>query len=170
LDQGFRPSPAGAAVAARGPGPFRAAGIDPWGRRRTATPEAGRQARGSGDAGFLVSWLIRLVVVLALVAVGLFELAAVLFAKVAASDTAVQAVEEAGFTYRNVRDLHRAEAAAVAKAAAGGAVFDGLTIDPQAQTATVTVHKQARTLVIGHLDAFEKITTARSTETVPLPR
>lgn len=133
-------------------------------------PAAWRPAgRGRSDAAFIVSWLIRLVVVLALAAAALFEVATVMFARVSASDTASKAAEEAGFVYRSTADLRRAEVAAREEAAAGGAVLDRLTINAQARTATVTLHKRAKTLVMGRFEAFEKYTTATATETAPLP-
>jgi hypothetical protein len=140
----------------------------------TAAPLAARARhaayRPRRDAGFLVTWPVRIVVVLALAALALFEVASLLFARFSASDMAVKATEEARFVYRNMGDLQRAQAAASEKAADGGAVLDTLTIDDQAQTATVTLHKRANTLVIERFDVFRKYVTATSTETAPLPR
>lgn len=122
-----------------------------------------------GEAGLVISWLVRLVVVLVAAGLLLVEVAGVLIARLSAADTAAKAAQEAGFAYRSSADLQRATQAAQEKVESEGAVFDGLTLDPAARTATVSVHKEAKTLVVQHIPPLREYATAAATETTPLP-
>jgi hypothetical protein len=131
---------------------------------------AGRAPRrGGDDTGLVISWLVRLVVAFALGGLVLFEIGGVLISRITAADTAAKAAEEAGFAYRDTGDYQRARAAAQEKVESEGATLDELTIDPQSRTATVKVHKTAKTFVIQHIDVLVKYTIASATETTPLP-
>jgi hypothetical protein len=121
------------------------------------------------DAGFVVSWLIRLVVVLVIAAVPLFEVAGVMIARLTASETATKAAQEAGFAYTRSPDQQQAEAAARAVTDAEGATLDSVVVDPAARTVTVVVHKQARTLLVHRIKPLSEYATATATETTPLP-
>ena len=132
---------------------------------RPATP----RRRFRDDAGLVISWLIRLVVALVIGALILFEIGGVLISRITAADTAAKSAEEAGFAYRDTGDYQRARAAAQQKAQSQGATLDELTIDPDARTVTVKLHKTAKTFVIQHIDVLAKYTIASATETTPLP-
>lgn len=124
---------------------------------------------GRREAGFVVSWLIRLVVVLVLAAVVLFEVAGVMIARVTAAETATKAAQEAGFAYTRSPDQQQAQAAARAVVEAEGATLDSVVVDPAARIVTVTLHKQARTLLVHRIRQLSEYATATATETTPLP-
>jgi hypothetical protein len=121
------------------------------------------------DDGLVFSWLIRLVVVLVVVALLLFEAGSVLLSRVTASDTAAKAAQEAGFDYRAGGDVNRARQ--VAQQIATGAGFEMVTfaIDPVARTTTVTVRKEAKTLFIQYIGPLRRYRTASATEITQLP-
>jgi Tfp pilus assembly protein PilX len=134
--------------------------------------QAPRSSQGPLDrreAGFVVSWLIRLVVVLAIAAVALFEVAGVMIARVSAAETARVAAQEAGFAYKKAGNLQLAQTAARAEADKGKAMLDSVVVNPQAATVTVTLHKQATTLLIHRIKPLSGYATATATETTPLP-
>ncbi|MGH2721311.1 MAG: hypothetical protein ACRDJO_06870 [Actinomycetota bacterium] len=124
---------------------------------------------GRREAGFIVSWLIRLVVVLVAAAVVLFEVAGVMIARVTAAETATKAAQEAGFAYTKNPDLQQARAAAGAVAVAEGTTLDSVVVDPAARTVTVTLHKPATTLLVHRIKQLSEYATATATETTPLP-
>lgn len=117
----------------------------------------------------VVSWLLKVVLGLAVAGLILFEVVGVVLARGTAEDTAAKAAQDAGFTYRDTGDVKRAEATAKAYAENEGAEFISLSVDEEARTTTVTVRKKARTFFIQYIGPLKKYTSSTGTQSAPLP-
>lgn len=124
---------------------------------------------GRSDRGIVVSWLLKVSLVLVVIGLLLFEVVGVVVANGTASETARSAAQEAGFRYRDTSNVERARDTAREFVEREGAEFVSLAVDPRDRKISVTVRKEARTLFIQNIDALEKYTTATATQSAPLP-
>lgn len=126
--------------------------------------------RIADDRGVIIGWLVRIMVILALLATIVYEGGTVLLANFSASDAASAAAGEANFVFRDTRDYRSAEQAArdeVAKHT--GVTYKSFQIDTVARTVSVEVHKEAHTLFMQRIRAFRKYTSIDAKETKPFP-
>lgn len=124
-------------------------------------------AQDSGQ--IVIGWLAKVIVGLLVVGLVLFEVVGVLVARGTAADTASKAAQEAGFTYRDSRDVRRAEQTARSFVEKEGGEFISFSVDTRDRTATVTVRRVAKTFFIHRIGALKKYTIATSTQSSPLP-
>jgi hypothetical protein len=124
---------------------------------------------GRSDRGIVVSWLLKVSLVLVVIGVLLFEVVGVVVANGTASETARNAAQEAGFRYRDTSNAELARDTAREFVEKEGAEFVSLEIDPRDRRISVTVRKEAQTLFIQNIAALKKYTTATTTQSAPLP-
>ena len=133
---------------------------EPFGPAERAAAERG---------GIVIGWLMRLVVMLAIVALAAYEGGAVIVAHVQSDTAATDVSEEAALAYAHSNDADQARAVADAKATSEGAVVVAFSIDAARKNITVTVEKTARTLFLQRMSFSRKWTDARTTRTQPIP-
>jgi hypothetical protein len=121
-----------------------------------------RSGRLSAERGDIIgSWLLQLLVFLAVVAFVAFEVITVVVTTVRLDETAREVARAARDEYRAVRSLDRSTAVAAEVAAAHGAEVVGVTED--GDDLVVELRKQAPTLVIHRIGVLDDLTTANAT-------
>lgn len=118
--------------------------------------------------GIVIDWLIKLIVILVVAGVVLFEVVAVVLVKATAADTASKAAQEAGFTYRDTRDEKRARQTAKDFVENEGTTLTGFAVDNEAEVIRVQGRKEAKTLFIHRFEFFQRFVVAEVTETAPI--
>lgn len=126
--------------------------------------------RLNDDRGFIAIWLIKLAIPFAIIAFLLLEVGGAVISRTQAQDLAGQAATEANIAYFNARTFETAEARAKEFVQMNGMTFESLTIDPNAQTLSVTVAKQAPSLVLKRFAATRRFTDIHVTQSVPIRR
>lgn len=125
--------------------------------------------RGAERGGIVTGWLLKIVLVSALVGVALFEAGAVVFATLQASNAATSAANEAVATYARAHDARAARADAERLAAREGAVVISFSADASGaggqSRVTVVVEKRAHTLFIQKIGPLRRYTRARAGST-----
>lgn len=120
------------------------------------------------DRGQVSSWLVKLLVGMAIVGFIVIEFGSVLINRVQAADIAGQAATEAGLVYSNRRNIDAAEKRAEEFCEQNGAEFVDLAVNEQEDTISVTLRKEASTRVLHRIDALEGIIEVTVTESAPL--
>lgn len=123
----------------------------------------------ASEAGIVLDWLVKVVVILVVVGVALFELGAIVLVRATAADTAAKAGQEAGFNYRGTGDVERAKEAAKEITDKEGAVLVSFSVDVERNVTITTVSKRSKSIFIHRIGALEKYTVATSTQEVPIP-
>ncbi len=123
----------------------------------------------ASESGIVLDWLIKLVVILVVVGVALFELGAIVLVRATAADTASKAGQEAGFTYRGTGSVERAKESAEEIAEKEGATLVSFSVDTQRNITVTTVRKRSKSIFIHRIGFLEKYTEATSTQEVPMP-
>lgn len=126
-------------------------------------------SRAMERGGIVIGWLMRLVVSLAIVAVGAYEGGAVIVAHVQSDSAATDVAEEAALAYAHAHDVDQARTAAEDKATTEGATLVRFSVDAGAKTVTVRVEKKARTLFLQRLSFTKKWAVAGTTRSQPVP-
>jgi hypothetical protein len=112
-----------------------------------------RRDRGS----IVIGWLTKLVVVLAVVGVILFDVISVSVARVSAEDDASQAAEAAGFEWRATHSVQQAYDAAVQSLPSDSESIPpkSFTIDSEG-TVRLTVKRVTRTMIANHIGPLKR--------------
>lgn len=131
-----------------------------------------RIAEGTrGDTGQIISrWLLKIVLLVAIVAVVAIEGGSVVINRLQAQDIADQAAAEAGITYAASGSLEQTQTAAEQFVSREGADFIDLRVDTAGGSVSVTVEKRAETRIVKRIGALRKFTVVRTTGTAPLRR
>jgi hypothetical protein len=134
-----------------------------WGAAASAgRASAGRAAPGGTSPGergdVITSWLLRLVVTMAVLGLLTYEALAIVVTGVALDDSAREVARAARDEYRGARSLDRATTIAGAVAGTHGAQVTSVTEDGDALV--IDLQKSAPTLVVHHLGPFEGLRTA----------
>ena len=119
--------------------------------------------------GIVIGWLVRLIVTLAIVALAVFEAGAIIIAHVQSDTAATDVSEEAALAYAHSHDADQARAAADAKAKDEGAIVTAFSVDTTGKAVTVTVEKDARTIILRHLSFARRWGDVKTTRTQPIP-
>jgi hypothetical protein len=122
------------------------------------------------DRGIVINWLVKVALAFIIVGLILFEIGAVVIVRTTAGETASKAAIEAGFRYRDTRDVNRAADVAREYVERQGAEFISYSVDPDGTTSTVSVRKRAKTLFIQRIEPLKKFTVANATESSPIAR
>jgi len=117
--------------------------------------------RERGD--IVIGWLLKLVISLAIVGLVAFEGGAIVVARVQADGTANDVANEAAIVYARGANAEAAEKAAEAEAAHAGVTLVRFDVAPDGRSISVTVEKDAKTLVLQRISATRSWTEARST-------
>lgn len=121
-----------------------------------------RSSRWSAERGDIIgSWLLQLLVFLAVVAFVAFEVITVVVTSVRLDETAREVARAARDEYRAVRSLDRTTAVAAEVAAAHGAEVVAVTED--GDDLVVELRKQAPTLVVHRIGVLDDLTMANAT-------
>jgi hypothetical protein len=116
----------------------------------------------SGD--IITSWLVQLLVFLAVVAFVAFEVISVVVTNVRLDETAREVARAARDEYRAVHSLDRATSVAEEVAATYDA--EVVTVTEDGDELVVELHKQAPTLVIHRIGVLDDLTTASATSRI----
>lgn len=140
-----------------------------------ARPARSRTRRGRGglsivrdERGQVASWLIKLLVALAIVGFLAIEFGAVVINRLQTQDVADQTAAEAGIVYVDQRSEDAAADRAEEFAEDNNAKFIGLDVDTRRGEMLATVEKTAGTRVIQRIGALRGLVTARATGEAPL--
>lgn len=121
------------------------------------------------ERGIITSWLVKVVLTVAVAGFVLLEVGAVVFNILQTRDVADQAAAEAGITYlANNGSLQSAEERAREFVEDSGVKLLELRTDPAARTITVVVEKRASTRVVHRIDALKDMTVVKATGSAPL--
>jgi uncharacterized membrane protein len=122
--------------------------------------------RQTGAVGMMI--MIWLVVVL-LVGLTAIDAGSIAFTKFRLADVASSASTQAANAFRANPNVaiacQAAEASIAAEDASAKLVKKGCVIDPQSGAVTITVRKDAQTIIASHLSFTKKFTRVRATET-----
>lgn len=140
---------------------------------RTMTDNQPRRTRGGptivrDEGGQVASWLIKLLLIVAVVGFLVIEFGAVVVNRLQVQDVADQTAAEAGIVYVDRRSQDAAVERAEEFAQDNGAEFVELTVDERQRVIRVTVTKQASTRVLHRIDLFEGLVDARAEGQAPL--
>lgn len=137
-------------------------------------PAIGAGAAGGDDArvhrsaaergGMITSWLLQLLVLLALVGLVVYEILAVVVTSARIDETAREVARAARDEYRAAGSLDRASAVATLVAA----TYDAEVVDvsEDGDGLVIELSKQAPTLLVHRIGAFGDLTTARASSRV----
>ena len=112
---------------------------------------------GRDRGSIVIGWLTKLIVVLAVVGVMLFDGLSVTAARVGAADDANQAAQAAGFEWRNTHDVQQAYQAAL-----DSLPSDSESIPPKSFVIDTTgavrlvVHRLTRTMLVQHIGPLKR--------------
>jgi Flp pilus assembly protein TadG len=119
------------------------------------------------ERGFVVSFILRTIIVFVLLAVTAYEVGQIVLADVAASKAASVAAQAAATNYSSTKSFQKAQDAAVAAALdsnSGAEVQLPIKIAPNG-AATVTVTMTATTLIVGKVSFLKHLGVRQATET-----
>ena len=119
------------------------------------------------ERGFVVSFILRTIIVFVLLAVTAYEVGQVVLADVAASKAASVAAQAAATNYSSTKSFQKAQDAAVAAALESNSSAEvqlPIKIAPDGE-ATVTVTISATTLVVGKISFLKHWGMRQATET-----
>jgi hypothetical protein len=128
------------------------------------TRAGAEHALRSDRGGIVTGWLLKLVLSFAILGLVVYEAGAVVLSRVQVDQIAIDAARDAGFSYGKDGSTAKAEQTAAAHAARNGAAVVDFRVDRQNETVTVTVRKNASTLVIHRLGFLEGLTEAETTQ------
>lgn len=115
-------------------------------------------------AGIITGWLFKIVLSLAILGVALFEAGSVILAKVSVDRIAIEAADEAGLEYGRTRSSTKAQQ--IAERVAGrqdAEVVGKIKVYRDLDQVTVTVRKQATTLVLEKIGFLRRYTLQTAT-------
>lgn len=118
--------------------------------------------------GIVTGWLIKVVIMLMLFGLIVFEAGAVVVAKVGVDGSADAAAREAAGVFGTTQSQQKACDEADAKAVQGGARLVQCEVSQDAQFVTVTLERKAATFFIHKIGAFKSLVTSRSSHTVKI--
>ena len=125
--------------------------------------------RSSERGGIVTGWLLKIVLIIALTGVALFEAGSVVFASFKASNAATSAANEAVATYarNHVRQdaLEEAERLAAHEGATVVEFTAEVTRNTGQSVVTVVVERRADTLFIHKIGFLKKLTRSRASST-----
>ena len=120
------------------------------------------------DAGQISSWLVKLVLGVAIVGFLVLEFGAVVVNRLQIGDIASTAGTEAGLYYSNTKDEEAAKGVAEAYVKKNGAELVAFDVVLERNEVVVTARKNASTRLIHKISALEGLVEIETTETVPL--
>ena len=96
----------------------------------------------------ITGWLVKIVVVIALLGFAAIELGSPLWTRAQLDGVAHDAADEAARIYANTRNIQRAREAAEAQVQAEDATLQDFTVDSPTQRVRVTVFREARSYLL----------------------
>ena len=117
------------------------------------------------EHGQISNWLVKIIVLLAIVGVLVIEGGAILVARGTTAEAAQGATSEAAFAIKTQGIRSDPESVAREFAASKGVEFVSIAYDQAASTVTVTVRRTAKTFVAHKIGPLKKYTVATSSFT-----
>ena len=117
----------------------------------------------SERGGIISAYLLKVVLTLAIVGGGLYEVGAVIFSKVQADSIALECAAKAAEDYARSGSTEKATAIARDLAERRGGELTTLEVVPERSEVTVTVSVRAKTYVLHRIGALREHTVASST-------
>lgn len=115
------------------------------------------------ERGIILSWILKLLVSLAIFGVALFEAGAVIVARVSVDRIAIDAAQEAGLEYKRTKSTAKAQGVAERFAERNDAELVEFDVLDRGELILVTVEKVAPTLFIERIPGLKDYTIARAT-------
>ena len=122
----------------------------------------------ASDSGQVSSWLIKLILGVAIGGTIVLEFGAVGINRLQAGDIASTAASEAGITYSVSNSRDSAEERAEEEVERNGAELIGFNVSLERDEVSVSLRKRASTRLIHRITALEGLVTVEVTETVPI--
>ena len=113
--------------------------------------------------GIILGWIVKIVVLLAILGAASFETGAIIVSKVTADRVAIDAAQEAGQVYATSHDIEKAKAAAKQVAAKDNVTVLDVHLIGDGKYIQVTVDKKASTFLVQHIGFLKRFATAKST-------
>ena len=114
---------------------------------------------GRDRGSIVIGWLTKLVVVLAVVGVIMFDVVSVSAARVGAEDDASQAAESAGFEWRSTHDVQQSYQAALDSLPSDSESIPAKSfVIDSSGTVHLTVHRLTRTMLVQHIGPLKHFT------------
>lgn len=117
----------------------------------------------SARGGIVLGWILKIVVLLAILAVASFETGAIIVSKVTVDRVAIDAAQEAGQVFATSHDESKAEDTAREVAAKDGVAVTHFKVVTGGKYVEVTCSKKASTFIVQHVGFLKRFATARST-------
>src|SRR3954451_2911609 len=125
--------------------------------RRGGHMDTLRRDRDRGS--IVIGWLTKLVVVLAVVGVILFDVVSVSAARIGAEDDASKAAQAAGFEWRSSHDVQRAYEVAVENLPSDSETIPAKSfVIDNAGSVRLVVHRETRTMLVQHIGPLKQYT------------
>jgi hypothetical protein len=115
----------------------------------------------SDERGIVVSFLVKLVIGLALAGFILAEAGQIIFARISAEDAADRAAQAAANEYEDTGDIDIAHRVAVDEAEEDEAKLTKFVVNPADGSVRVVVRKRANTLLVDKIGFMEGLTIAQ---------
>jgi hypothetical protein len=117
----------------------------------------------SARGGIVLGWLLKIVLLLAILGVAAFETGAIIVAKATVDRVTIDAAQEAGQVLASSHDLTKAREAADKVAAKDGVIVTGLRVIDGGKHVEVTCSKKASTFIVQHIGFLKRFATAKAT-------
>ena len=115
------------------------------------------------ERGIIISWLVKIIVMLAILGLVLFEAGAIIVATVGVDGTADVAAREAALEYGRQENLDAARKVATDKAKEGGGTLIDIKVASDGKWVVVTVERKAQTWLAQRIGPLKRFTNPRST-------
>lgn len=122
------------------------------------------------ERGFVVGWLIKVVLALGIFALAAFEAGAVVVARVQIDDAAIDAAVAAADEMVATSDLARAEEVARDVAETQSATLVRIRLTRDRRSVVVTLSKRARTVLVQRIGSLERYALVTSTHSSRISR
>jgi hypothetical protein len=113
--------------------------------------------------GIILGWIVKIIVLLAILGAASFETGAIIVSKVTADRVAIDAAQEAGQVYATSHDIDKARAAAKQVASKDNVTVLDVHAIADGKYVEVTCSKKASTFLVQHIGFLRRFATARST-------
>jgi hypothetical protein len=122
--------------------------------------------RSDERGGIVGGWIFKIVILLAVLGLCVFESGSIIMAKVTVDRIAIEAADEAGLEYGRTGSSSKAQAVAEHIGDRDEAVLIGdLDVDRAAGLVTLTMGKEAKTFIVGRIGFFHRFIQQTATHT-----
>lgn len=127
-----------------------------------------REGATTDERGQVSSWLVKLLVSVAIGGFLLLEGGSMVVNRLQAGDIAGQAASEAGIVYENRGNFDRAEDRAADFVVENNGEFVAFEVAQDGESVSVTVRKTATVFLVDRFEVFDDMVTVEVTESAPI--